>query len=102
MSGNRLRTIRQHLHVTMPAGVVDVHTRPDDYHQFAALRQRHGWPTAEEDPVGFLMFLTWHAARRDPETDTGLTLEKFRSEALDVAELEPEPITPTPPAPGAG
>lgn len=102
MSGSRLRSIRQHLQVTMASQVVDVHTRPDDYHQFAALRQRHGWPSAEDDPVGFLVFLAWNASRHDPATDTGLTLEKFRAEALDVAELEPVEVTPTQPAPTAG
>lgn len=99
-----LKTVRQHLRVPMRDGTtLDVWTSPVEYRLQAMTWKRHpDWPTREEDPVTFLMFMAWAAARRSGEIEMGVKFEAFVEGADDVQELEPEPVDPTQPAAGAG
>lgn len=99
-----LKTVRQHLRVPMREGdAVEVWTSPAEYRVQALTWKRHPeWPTREEDPVTFLMFMAWAAARRSHAIPIDLKFEAFLDAAEDVQELEPEAVDPTQPAAGAG
>lgn len=101
---SQLKTVRQHLRVPMHEGdAVEVWTSPAEYRVQALTWKRHpDWPTREEDPVTFLMFMAWAAARRAGAIEMSLTFEAFLAAAADVQELEAEQVDPTQPAPGAG
>lgn len=99
---SRLDTVRQHLRVTLPDGPIDVWTKPFDMDLQAITAQKHGWPTGKENPVGYLLFLAWSAARRTGAIEATLTYEKFKELAEDLEELEPEHVDPTEPGPGPG
>lgn len=97
-----LRTVRQHLRFHLDGTWHDVHTRPVHYDLFARTRARHSWPDAQDNPVGFLVFVAWAAARDESKIPADLGFEKFRDTIGDIAELPGEPLDPTPPDPGAG
>lgn len=99
-----MKGLRQHLQVTMDGATFEVWTRPVDYDLYGLTAKRHSWPTAQENPVGYLLFLAWSAARRDGAgaIEKSLTYEKFKERVEDLAELESEDVDPTLPAAGAG
>ena len=98
-----LRTLRQHLRVTRGGETTDVWTRPIDLDVLAFTWKRHpDWPSREDNPVGFLLFLSWAALRRDGGIPMDLKYEQYKTEVEDIEELEPEQVDPTGPAPGAG
>ena len=99
---SRLKGIRQHLRVTGVGEPFEVWTKPFDYDLHALTAKKHGWPDAKENPVGYLVFLAWSAARRGGQIDATLTFEKFKEQVEDLEELEPEEVDPTDPAAGAG
>ena len=99
---SRLQGIRQHLRVSLPDETFNVWTKPFDYDLFAFTAKRHEWPDADENPVGYLLFLAWSAARRTGRIDAGERYEAFKERVEDLEELEPDPVDPTPPDPGAG
>jgi hypothetical protein len=98
-----LKTLRQHLRVTRDGESTDVWTRPIDMDVLAFTYRRHPeWPDREANPVGYLLFLSWAALRREGAIPMDLKYEAFKAEVEDIEELEPEPVGPTEPAPGAG
>jgi hypothetical protein len=101
---SRLDTVRQHLRVPMHDGTsIEAWTSPAEYRVQALTWKRHPeWPTREEDPVTFLMFMAWAAARRAGDIAMDLKFEAFVAAAADVQELAGEAVDPTGPAPGAG
>lgn len=99
---NRLTTSREHFRVTTADRTWDVWTRPFDYSLQARTAKQHDWLTREEDPFGYLLFLTWAASRHSGEIDMGMKFEAYRELVDDIAKLEPEDVVPTEPAPGAG
>jgi len=98
----RMKGIRQHLRVTGAGPTFDVWTKPFDYDLYGLTAKKHGWPDAKENPVGYLLFLAWSAARRTGSIDPGLRFEAFKEVVEDLEELEPETVDPTPPGPGVG
>jgi hypothetical protein len=96
-----LKGIRQHLTVELGEKDIEVWTRPVDHALYAETAKRHSWPPASDNPVGYLLFLAWSAARRDQLIDQAMSFEKFKGDVLDIAEST-EPVDPTPPAAGAG
>jgi hypothetical protein len=99
---SRMTGIRQHLRVTGVGEPFEVFTKPFDYDLHALTAKKHGWPDAGENPVGYLLFLAWSAARRTGAIDATLTFERFKEQVEDLAELDDEDVDPTPPAAGAG
>ena len=99
-----LKTVRQHLRIPMHTGdTLEVWTSPIDYRVQAMTWKRHPeWPTREEDPVTFLMFMAWAAARRTQAIPLDQKFEAFLADAADIEELEGEQVDPTQPAAGAG
>lgn len=98
-----LKTLRQHLRVTRAGETLDVWTRPIDLDVLAFTWKRHpDWPSREENPVGFLLFLSWAALRREGTIAMDVKYETYKTEVEDIEELEPEPVGPTLPAAGAG
>jgi hypothetical protein len=104
VSAPKLTTTRQLLRVWLDGmdDPVDLITRPVDHQLFASTRARHGWPSTADDPMGYLMFLAWAAARRTGSIPTDLTWEKFTPAVVDIAELPLDPLGPTLPGPGPG
>lgn len=100
----RLTTVRQHLRLTPFDGEpLEVHTAIPDYRVQAMTWKRHpDWPDRAEDPVTFLTFMVWAAARRTGAIALDVKWETFLEGAADVAELDPEPVDPTRPVPGTG
>jgi hypothetical protein len=99
---SRLKGVRQNLRVTLPDKTIDVATKPFDYDLYGLTAKKHGWPEASENPVGYLLFLSWSAARRTGQIGTDVPFERFKELVDDLEELEPETVDPTVPAPGAG
>ena len=99
---SRLKGIRQHLRVTLPDETFDVWTKPFDYDLYGFTAKRHEWPDADENPVGYLLFLAWSAARRGGLITVDQKFEAFKALVDNLEELEPEEVDPTDPAPGAG
>jgi len=98
-----LKTLRQHLRVTREGQTLDAWTRPIDLDVLAFTWKKHpDWPTREENPVGFLLFLSWAALRRAGDIPMDLKYETYKTEVEDIEELEPEQVVPTGPAAGAG
>jgi hypothetical protein len=97
-----MKGVRQHLRVTGIGDPIEVWTKPFDYDLYGLTAKKHGWPTVQENPVGYLLFLAWSAARRGGQIEATLTFEKFKEAVEDLAELEDEPVDPTQPAAGAG
>lgn len=96
----RLKTVRQRLRVQLDElGAIEVTTRPFDYNLWAQTSRRHDWPSAEQDPITFLTFLAWSAARRAGQIPPDLKWEKFLADVADVTELEVQEVDPTQPAP---
>jgi hypothetical protein len=102
MSGGRMTGIRQHLRITLDGADTEVWTKPYDYDLYGLTAKKHGWATAQENPVGYLLFLAWSAARRAGAIEATLPYERFKEQVDDLAELGDDPVDPTPPAPGAG
>jgi hypothetical protein len=97
------RVARQHLRVYFAdADPVDVHTNPFDHDWFAITAKKHDWPSQQANPVGYLLFLAWHAARRTDQIARTETYEAFRARAEDIEVFDEERVDPTEPAPGAG
>jgi hypothetical protein len=100
---SRMTGIRQHLKVTLEgSGPFEVWTKPFDYDLYGLTAKKHAWPDAQENPVGYLLFLSWSAARRTGQIETSLSYERYKEAVEDLEELEDEPVDPTAPAPGAG
>jgi hypothetical protein len=98
----RLATVRERLRVTFPDRVIEVRTRPFDYDLYARTTVKHGWPDRSENPMGYLLFIAWSAARHDGAIDPTMTYETFRDEADDLEQLGTDEPDPTQPAPTAG
>jgi hypothetical protein len=99
----RMTGLRQHLRVTLEGvGPFDVWTKPFDYDLYGLTAKKHSWPDAQDNPVGYLLFLAWSAARRAGAIEATLSYEKFKEAVEDLEELEQEQVVPTVPAPGAG
>jgi hypothetical protein len=97
------RVARQHLRVYFEDGTsLDVHTNPFDHDMYALTAKKHDWPTQKENPVGYLLFLSWHAARRTEAIERSESYEAFRARAEDIEVFDAEQVDPTEPAPGAG
>jgi hypothetical protein len=99
---SQLRGIRQNLRVELEGRTFEVATRPFDYDLYGLTAKKHGWPAPAENPVGYLLFLAWSAARRTGEIDATLSFERFKEQVEDLAELEDEQVGPTLPDPGGG
>ena len=99
---SRMKGIRQHLRVTGVGAPFEVWTKPFDYDLQGLTAKKKGWPDAQENPVGYLLFLAWSAARRTGQIDQTLSYETFKEQVEDLEELEPEEVDPTQPAAGAG
>lgn len=100
---SRLKGVRQHIRVTLPDDEqLDVWTKPFDYDLYGITAKRHDWPDASDNPVGYLLFLSWSAARRTAAIPAELGYESFKERVENLEELEAEDVGPTPPAPGAG
>lgn len=99
---SRLESVRQHFRVTLPDETFNVWTKPFDYDLQGITAKKHGWPAPDDNPVGYLLFLAWSAARRESRIPATLTYETFKELVEDLEELAPETVDPTPPAPGAG
>jgi hypothetical protein len=99
---DRLKTVREHLRVTLPDRVVEVRTRPFDYDLYSRTAARHSWPDQKANPVGFLLFIAWSAARHDGAIEATMTYEAFRDAADDIEQLVAEDVDPTGPASGDG
>jgi hypothetical protein len=98
-----LKTVRQHLRLTRDGQHLDVWTRPIDQDVLAFTYKRHPeWPSREDNPVGFLLFLSWAALRREGAIPMDLKYEVYKTEVEDIEELEPQEVGPTQPAAGAG
>jgi hypothetical protein len=98
-----LKSLRQHLRVTRGGDTFDVWTWPIDHDVQAFTWRRHpDWPSREDNPVGFLLFLAWAAARRAGDIPPDLKYETFKGEVEDIEELEAPAVDPTEPVPGAG
>jgi len=98
----RLRGIRQHLRVTGAGEPFEVWTKPFDYDLYGITARKHDWPDHAANPVGYLLFLAWSAARRTGAIDPTLSFERFKEVVEDLEELDDEPVDPTPPVPGGG
>jgi len=97
-----LNTVRQHLRVTMPDGKFDVWTKPFDYDLQGLTAKKHAWPPPSDNPVGYLLFLAWSAARRTGQIDATLSYERFKEAVEDLEQLDEEQVDPIQPDPGAG
>ena len=101
----RFKGVRQRLHLDRGDldESFDVTVWAIDHDVLSFTYKRHPeWPTREDNPVGFLLLLGWIAGRRTGAIPMDLKYEAFKATAVDVWELDPEPVDPTPPAPGAG
>jgi hypothetical protein len=98
----RLTTSREHFRVTTPDDAWEVWTRPFDYSLQARTAKQHSWLTREEDPFGYLLFITWAASRHSGDIEMTVKFEAYRELVDDIEKLEPEKVGPTEPDPGAG
>jgi len=99
---NRLTTSRERYRVTTSERTWDVWTRPFDYSLQARTAKQHDWLSREDDPFGYLLFITWAASRHSGDIDMSLKFEVYRESVDDIAKLDDEEVGPTEPAPGAG
>ena len=100
MSGTSV--VRKHLIVSFADREdVEVFTNVVDHRLFPVTAKRHGWPSQSEDPVGYISFVAWSAARRTGQI-AGLTYEAWEQSVVDVVVLEEEVVVPTEPEPGTG
>jgi hypothetical protein len=99
---NRLETSREHYRVVMADRSYEVWTRPFDYSNQVRTSLRHDWPKREDDPFGYLLFLTWSASRHANEIPMDMKYEAYAELVDDIEQLAPEGVGPTKPAPGAG
>ena len=100
-----MKGLTQQLRVTLgdDDGEFDVWTWPIDYDVQAFTYKRHPeWPTREENPVGFLLFLSWAAGRRAGLIEMSEKYETYKARVRNVEDLGQEDVNPTEPAPGAG
>ena len=96
----RLKGIRQHLRITLPDREFEVWTKPFDYDLHGIQAKKHDWSGPDENPVGYLLFLSWSAARRSGEIDATLGYESYKALVENLEELEEPPVDPTQPAAG--
>jgi hypothetical protein len=86
--------------------LIEVQTYTPDLIAYDRTRARHRWPELKDNMFGWMVFIGWHACRREGRIPSDLTYEQWEASILDVSSAidddDDAPADPTRPghAPG--